>query len=216
MTWAEFNTAVRVHLTTHNRRQGIQTHIDTLIKAGVGDLQSAVVSLRTGHSTGYPPSDFTADGYAGLATCPAGHVISRAYARDVGDTVPLYDFDIVNSLTDERNMVSGDVADGVALIAIRSNRGEFRVVPNPQEYGAEVVLVSNGKKTDFADADAVPVSWDESVVQATADFVLARLSRTVGDLDLADSYSRSYLVGKRRIKSDRNEADLPGPQVKRA
>lgn len=205
MTWSEFNTAVRVHLVAHNRRQGIQDLIDTLIKAAVIDLQGAIQQLRDGHTTVYPPARFTTDGYAGKSYFTPGSFVTKAYARDPDDTSVQIPYRLVTEPEQRIAIVEGSVPHGERWIAVDSLKGEFRVFPNPKEDDSSVVLVWSGIKSDHEDDDET--SFDDTVVLAAAEFVLARLSRVVDqDLDLARSYAGSYSMTKRRIKSDLNEA----------
>jgi len=205
MTWSEFNTAVRVLLLQHNRRQGIQSMIDVLIKAAVVDLQETVPALRDGHTTVYTPSRFVTDGFAGRSNYQVGATIVAAYARDPNDHTVMYDFELATSHEALREMTSGSLSLELRRMAIDPVRGHIRVVPNPVEDTSEVVLVWNGKKTDFESDDDVP--FDDQAVHATAEFVLARLSRSVdGDPELARSYAGSYSTLKRRIKSAANAA----------
>ena len=214
MTWAEFNEEVRKHLTIHNRRQGIQTLITQLIRAALVDLQAAVPALRCGHKIVYAPEIFTAEGYAGVGRLTPGVIVTSAYVRDPDDTSKIGDLEVTTGAPD-RDLVEG-TAPLVRQLRWRGNRGEFLIVPNPATEGVEVVLTWDGSKVDFCDDDVLPDSWSAqgSVVLPliVADFVLARLSWQVdGDLGLAQSYSASYALGKRKLKSDWNEAaNLPG------
>lgn len=205
MTWSEFNTAVRVHLVAHNRRQGIQDLIDALIKAATIDLQGAIRQLRVGHTTVYPPSRFTTDGYAGKSYFTPNAFVTQAFARNPDDTSEQYPYRLVTEPDQRIAIAEGSVPHGERWIAVDSVKGEFRVFPNPREDDSSVVLVWTGIKSDYEDDDDVP--FDDTVVLATAEFVQARLSRVVDqDLDLARSYAGSYTLTKRRIKSDLNEA----------
>ncbi len=204
MTWLEFNTAVRVHLVSHNRRQGIQTLIDALIKAAVLDLQSSIPAMRNGHVTTYPTIRFTTEGFAGRARFPVGAVVRGAFTRDPADSTKRFDIPRAESFEVEQSMLDGSIPYGTRRISIDSTRGIFRVSPNPVEDLTAVSLVWDGLKSDYEDDDDVNFAQKTDLV--VADFVLARLSRQIdGDMASAQSYAATYAQGKRTLKSDWSE-----------
>lgn len=204
MIWSEFKTAVRVHLPAHNRRQGIQTLIDTLIVAGSVDLQQAVSFYRTGHSDIYDISDLAVDGHATSGTLPAGK-IERARIVKFDTTQSLLLTGIYLGLKqvgweEYLRMRGGEYEFSAGKIAVDPVRRRFAFVPGLNDE-SRLVIDWNGVKIDFADADPVP--FDEAFVQAVGEYVLARLARDI-DHDLAayDMLMRSFRRLKRLLASE--------------
>lgn len=222
MTWAAFNTLVRVHLGTENRRQGIQTWIDDLILVAVLDLQSSIPAFRVGHTQAFAPNQFSADGFAAKAYYGIDGIITSAYVRDpsteldefgnpdTDDTWRTIDYRPVYADRDLRRMQDGLFARGERLIYAYPTDGTFWVVPSPIDDTATVTIVWDGVKNAFLSGDTVP--FDERAAMAVGDFVLSRIARKVErDMAAAESYYRTYLATKRRIYSDKNEvAVVPG------
>lgn len=203
MTWAEFNTQVRVFLTTHNRRQGIQAMIDSLIKAAAIDLQTAIPALKVNPTVIMPPSRFVTVSFCGKVRYPVGSKIIALYARDPDDHSKMYDFTVLTTQSGKRDIMEGNFRTGERRAFFES--GELFVTPNPKDDGSEVVLEYAGVRADFEKDDEV--KFNDVCVLAAGEFVMARLARAVdSDVALAQSYAGSYASLKRRIKSEANDA----------
>jgi len=202
--WSEFNTAVRNFLPAHGRRQGIQTFIDTLIKAGVADVQQSVEFYQTGHQDIIGPDLVTTDGYASIGDLPAGQIQTARMAKydpeaellRRGIYLGLKQIGWENNL----RMRGGELAAYVGRIAIDRVSRKYCVVP-AINANSRLVLEWNGAKRDFGNDDETP--FDDDVAEAVADFVLSRVSRQIDrDLNLANSYAGSYVLKKRKLVSE--------------
>jgi hypothetical protein len=202
--WSEFNTAVRNFLPAHGRRQGIQTFIDTLIKAGVADVQQSVEFYQTGHQDIIGPDLVTTDGYASIGDLPAGQIQTARMAKydpeaellRRGIYLGLKQIGWENNL----RMRGGELAAYVGRIAIDRVNRKYCVVP-AINANSRLVLEWNGVKRDFGNDDETP--FDDDVAEAVADFVLSRVSRQIDrDLNLANSYAGSYVLKKRKLVSE--------------
>lgn len=204
MLWSAFNTKVREFLPAHNRRQGIQTMIDTLIKAGAADVQRSIPFYQTGHSDIYEPADVTTDGYASIGDLPAGKIQRARLAKYDPDNELLYRgvYLGLEQVSWEYNLLmrGGELSAYAGRIAIEPVTRKFCVVP-AINTASRLILDWNGVKTDFANDDVTP--FDDEVAQAVADFVLARVTRQVDrDFNLANSYEGSFRLLKRKLDSE--------------
>jgi hypothetical protein len=204
MTWDEFKAIVRIHLVTHNRRQGIQTYIDTLIKAGSADIQRTVEAYQQPHVETLGPVTLVEDGFASTGTMVAGKILRTrivVYDTALAAVVPDEYLALEQiSWTQYQRMRAGLRIYGDAVIAINPHNATFAVVP---QITAEMRLIIEwqGVKTDFAGSGTVP--FDEAFAETVANYVLGHLTRTVDrDLAMAQSYMQSYVRGKRILLSE--------------
>lgn len=202
MTWEEFNDAVRVHLVAHNRRQGVQDYIDALIKAGATDLQKAIEFYQVGHETVFDPAtDLTESGFASRGTMVDGKFMSAWLTEydvdeDTEDTCEKRPVDLVAS-EHIPDFKCGNFRFGEYYIAIDRTGGYFFVTPQVEDT-MRLHLQWVGVKTDWVDADETP--FDERVAECVADYVLARLARTVDrDPQAAASHHQSFVQQKRTL-----------------
>lgn len=204
MTWAEFNAEIRTYLTVHNRRQGIQALIDTLIKTAAIDLQTTTAHLQNYHEDTLTPEDLTVDNFASYGNLPAGEIRSARLISLDPDTAThdrlryLY----LNQVSARNwlDFAGGIAGNGEGSIFLDPIRRQFAFVP---ALGLDSLLIIewDGVKEDFEDADITP--FDRRCAQAAAKYVLSFLCRSI-DNDQASSlaYERGYLQAKRIIYSD--------------
>jgi hypothetical protein len=204
MTWAEFNTLVRTHLTQYARVQGVQDWIDLLIKAAAHDLQRTIEFYRDGHTDVLAAADLVADGFAQRGDVPAGKWVSAKIVKYADAALVEDEFDLVEQVpwTYTQAMRAGLVND-MPVLAVDDNRREFLMTPALNDE-SRLVIEWNGVKTDFADLDTVP--FDDKFAEACAEYVLARVVRRVDhDPATAASYAQSYALLKRQLLSDSYE-----------
>lgn len=201
MTWAEFNDQVRVYLSVHNRRQGVQPLIDQWIRAGAVDLQTYIEYFRSTHVDILEESELTPSGYAHRGDLPDGEpLLFRVYETAVedGDT-PGCKYADLNLVPWPRiaQMICGEVEECPRVVAL-DPRGKSYVVA-PALTATERLRVDwAGIKQSFTDDDVV--AFDESSALAVSEYVMARLCRTVDrDLNLAMSYDQSYARERRKL-----------------
>lgn len=207
MTWSEFNTAVRVHTVAHNRRQGVQSLIDALIKASVWDLQSTVEFFPQRATRKFAPSVLRTDGNSAMGSLTPGSRVLSVYKYDTPDTDNRVTFDIVTDPAVLTAMVTGTIDGGRDFFHYDSKTGIFHVTPKPQDDGGTVVIEFEGKQLDYEDEDDVP--FDEKSAEAVAMYVLARVALQV-DKDPAGHqvYDALYRQQKRKLHSELNPALL--------
>jgi hypothetical protein len=206
MTWSEFNTAVRVHLVAHNRRQGIQSLIDKLIVSGLWDLQAGIPMLKSRVSRVFTPGMLVAKGLAAQGRLPVGAVIEDVFTYETdspGDIVPY----TVMSGTFNEAMNLGAVDANAHYFYYDPATGKFLVTPSPKEDLSNLRIVFVAKQVDFENTDEVP--FDDRVAEAVANYVMARLARQIDrDMAAAQSYAMSYRSDKRILFSEFNEASI--------
>lgn len=207
MTWAEFNTAVRVFLPSHNRRQGIQTMIDALIKAAVWDLEATVPYYESRTTRTIAPGDFTADGSAAVAELPSGARIIHVHRQDPDDAETFAHFDVVTEREEFEAMLAGTIDGRRHFCYYDTHTGEFFVTPSPIDDNASVIVEFEAKKTDYLNADVVVL--DDRAAEMVSYYVLARLALQVDkDPGSAQSYESHFVKTKRKLYSERNPALL--------
>lgn len=204
MTWVDFNTETRLYLTIHNRRQGIQSLIDTLIKSAAIDLQTTVESLQVFHKDTLSSNDVTEDGFATYGDLPAGQIrAARLVSYDPDTTDINEDKYLFLEQVSHKNWLewaSGFAEDGKGLIFIDAARRQFAFTPQ-LGTDAKLILEWEGVKMEFDDADETP--FDARCALAASNYVLAHLTRTIdNDPAGAVAYEKGYARTKRTIYSD--------------
>lgn len=210
MTWSEFNTAVRVHLVAHNRRQGIQTLIDALIKGGVWDLQSSIPHYAVVVKRTFAPSSLRSYDYTAQGTLPAGVKILDVYVQDATDSTLRARYNIVSSVEEVSRMETGEAGSRTYRFYYDARSGVFTVAPNPV-YSASILKIEySGKKLDYENDD--DVLFDEKTAEAVGNYVNSRLSLQVDrDGGMANTFNALYVANKRKLFSELNPAQL-GPR----
>lgn len=203
MTWQEFNDLVRVHLVAHNRRQGIQTLIDNLIKVAVWDLQAAIPGLSREVRRTLRSENFRTVGYLGVATLPVQQIVLSAMTVNPDDPDEQYAYDFSKTEAEINAIERGLVESTGKWASYNPVTGSFTAAPNPRLDGSSVRVLMMGKRLDFDPSD--DVVFDEKVAEAVADYVLTTLSRTVdGDPQAAMMYENAYTRKKRLLFSEWN------------
>lgn len=207
MTWSEFKSAVRVHLVAHGRRQGIQSLIDSLIKAASWDLQASVPFYLADTRRTVKPTAMRTVGYAAATVLPVGTRIKGAFATHLDSPGVRVSYSFAVTTSEQIAMEEGNVANTDKVLHYSPKTGTVLVTPNPKDDGSSLVLLLESKRLDFEDDDEVP--FDDQAAKIISEYVMAHLSRTVDhDLAMAQSHNASYLGGKRILRSELNEAGL--------
>lgn len=190
MTWSEFNTLVRKHLTAYNRVQGVQDWIDLLIKAGTLDVQRAVPFYQKGNTT---TPVLTPGTYSSTGALPAGTVTGVSIVKgEESNKLEQFPYD--------RAVLEGTLTGSGIMLDLTGRT--FWVFPEvPSDAALEIEWT--GVKTDYSASDVVP--FDEPFAQAVSEYVLSRLIRQVDqDIGMAQSYANSFSLLKRQLHSDTN------------
>ena len=207
MTWGEFNAAVRIHLPSHNRRQGIQPLIDSLIKAAVWDLQAGIVEYRANTKRTIKPASIRPAGLAGQASLAPNVRIVAAYAVDPADDSVRVPYSISKTADQSLRLIEGNVPANEKWLHYNSQAGVVTLCPSPKEDNSNTLLVLDAKQLDFETEDDVP--FELQTAKVVGDYVSAHLARTIDhDLGMAQSFNGSYLGGKRLLRSELNGAAL--------
>ncbi len=203
MTWAEFNTAVRVHLLEYARIASIQALLDQWIKAGVTDIQRVCEYYRTGHEDSFDLNDLVADGFAYRGDVPKGRITgARVYRLNPDTSEPIDDqFNWCEQVSwDQAPMMRAGLVDQSTRFAVDPQHRTFLLTPTLNDESV-FVLEWVGVKTDFEDDDETP--FDDEVVHAVGEYVLARAVRKVDhDINESGSYAASYVLLKRKLVSE--------------
>lgn len=203
MTWSEFNTSVRVHLVAHNRRQGIQTLIDSLIKAGVWDIQASIAHYVPVIRRTFSPTSLRDLGYVAKGIIPPGSRILDVFVENGSDNTQRARYNIVNNLEEFSRMETGEAGAQTYRFHYDPRTGEFFVDPKPADSGSVLKVTYSGKKLDYESDDDVP--FDEKAVEAVGNFVNARLALQVDrDLPAANTFNALYVANKRKLHSELN------------
>ena len=221
MTWQEFKSEVRVLITVDSDRLNVQDYIDRQIRNAVVDIQSSIPFYRVGNTVTYSLNGTIKD------TEPLAIAESATEGLLEGDVRILdgyfvdgqFDYDWQDDLSEGADsnsecsrrplrqwpwsnrfdLVCG-ATKGYFLISISPQGGKFFIYPQVTASD-KVVLYYDGLKKTFANTDEV--TFDESVVEAVANFTKAKVSREIDrDLDLHQSYWASYLSDRSRLWLD--------------
>ena len=213
MTWLEFNTAVRVHLVSHNRRQGIQPLIDTLIKAAVWDLQASIPFYVSMTRRSIAGSSLKNNGFYASGTLPAGSKISDVYVQDVTDGTLRARFNIITDKVEFERMQTGEAGALTHFFYYVPTTGVFFISPNPVLNGSILKIEYANKKLDYENDD--DVLFDEKAAEAVSSYVNARLSAQVDrDAGVAGMHQNIYVANKRKLYSELNDVLLVPKQDK--
>lgn len=211
MTWSEFNTAVRVHLVAHNRRQGIQTLIDSLIKAGVWDLQASIPHYAGVVKRSFASGSLRPNGFVAQGTLPSGVKVLDVYVQDGTDETLRARYNIVDSIEELSRMETGEAGAYTYRFYYDPRTGVFTVSPKPSDSGSVLKLEYSGKRLDFDNDD--DVLFDEKTAEAVGNFVNARLALQVDrEGGLASAFNSLYVANKRKLHSELNAAQLTPKQ----
>jgi hypothetical protein len=218
MTWATFTAAVLEQLGTDGTRRGIDALRTRAIRDAVVDLQRFIPAFRDGHTTRYDEADLTTKDYAQVGTMPTGakptafYVVSEV--PDADGVLP--DPDCGRNALDfcawnerQARMVCNQYGTRDYLYAVSPTGRVFMVHPlvNDETY---LLVVWNGIKTDFEDADVVP--WPENADEAVAAYVKWKILLQIDRrLDLAaqwfDLRSGTGIYPSARLKLFRDQRE---------
>ena len=183
----------------HNRRHGIQTLIDRLMRAAVADLQRLIPYYQTDHVDLVSAATLTARGYCSAGVFPEGEVNAVRVIKLNGATPDYANFRELTELpwASRWDAIAGSLAYPTSGILIDPRVREYLVLP--ALTSTEVLEISwLGIKRDFADAEETP--FDEDEADAVADYVKARIARQIdNDLQMAGSYENSYRSARKAL-----------------
>lgn len=194
MTWLEFKDSVKEMLTVDANRLGAETYVENLIRQGVIELQEFIPLYRGQHESVFGPEDFSKNGNVSIAYLPTEAAFRDAYFVNVDPwcRTPLTQVD-----WKQRYQMACNPTGCFYQIAIDDQAKTMYVNPTVAT-GTYVSLFWDGLKLEFVDADVVP--FDEPMVEAVSEYVLARVERRINkDLAMAGSFLKSYQVKRTQL-----------------
>lgn len=219
MTWLEFQTAVKVFLTTDANRLGAVAYVNGLIRQGVLDLENYIQAFRSGFVDTFELADLDTVAELSTGTMPTGGKIIDLYRIKAGHTccrVPYLPYP--GGWENRYDLTCQNARLGEQYWFVISPWGDsFSVFP-AIETGYEVEMTWDGVKLDFDDADTLPAVYeDEQAHLAVAEFVKARVAREVkNDLQMATSYRTDYYATRQQLYLRNKDRSTVGQQRKTA
>lgn len=198
MTWSEFKTQVEELLPVDKNRANLTAFISRYLKLAVLDLQEFIPQYRTGHETIYSDEELQVDGYAMVGTLPEFSYPREFWVIDTSNhcnrkqALP-YDWEMRNDL------LCGSMACSNCnrMLALDPDSGRFIFYP-ALAATEQLILVWNGKKSDFSDDEYVP--FPEEAVEACVAFIKGKISREVDrDLTMAESFNTTYALERTKL-----------------
>ncbi|HUD74518.1 MAG TPA: hypothetical protein VMQ76_05550 [Terracidiphilus sp.] len=210
MLWSDFMVLVGEDLGVNYHRKGTANLLDRSCRNAVIDLQRYIRAYRQGHTTTYQVADLTAETYAHLGELPEHAKVKAFYTISTR---------VVAGVTDDANcrrnrldplpwrdrkaMVCGSVPRRSYLYSISPFGRQFLVYPLINDE-TELMLVWDGLKMDFDDADIVP--WPPEAAEAVAAYANWKVTRMV-DKDLVRAKDEYALYVARRLALYRQERE---------
>ncbi len=179
MTWAQFVSVVEEHLSVDAQRRGLEAFRARMMRNAVVDLQRYIKAYQQGHTTTYDAADLEEKEHAMLGNLPAGAIPHAFYiystktdSEDVAhpdcrrNRLDFWDWDRRQSL------ICHPCERRLYAYAI-SPQGKMFVIRPALNAETELLLVWQGLKISFVDADTVP--FPEEAAEAVASYVKWRI-----------------------------------------
>lgn len=233
MNWQEFNDQVRVFLIVDSERKGrgVQENIDSLIVAGVVDLQRYVPAIRLNQYKFYSdstlvepnPEDLTnvnnegVDVHKGdfsMSNVRVKQVLVRRVAtEDNGQTYSHYFYPKSIPWESRFTLVDGGISERTSNIPGRITFGENKFWTAPKLRDDEALYIyfeGENRPTPIYratyDEKNAPVIFDEMEAKAVAGYTKAHLARDVdNDLQQYQAYMQMYQKERAQIFINRKE-----------
>lgn len=167
------------HLTVDAERRGLETFRERMMRNAVVDLQRYITAYQEGHTTTYEAADLTTMEYAMQGNLPTGAVPHAFYIYsneedDDGDAHPLCNRNRLDfwSWMDRQTLICCPCEIRLYAYTI-SPQGKTFIIHPILNDDTELLLVWQGLKIDFVDADVVP--FPEEAAEAVAAYVKWRI-----------------------------------------
>lgn len=179
MTWAQLTTAVNEDLGPDGTRRGIETLRIRAQREAIIDLQRYIRAFRTGHTTTYNVADLTTVSYAHAGTLPDQAKPKAFYIISTGDIVDPPTIDDPNCVRNRLEFVAWENRRAMICNSCDLSRYVYSVSPYSRQFlvhplindETKLLLVWDGLKMDFVDADVMPTSIPEWAAEALAAFI---------------------------------------------
>lgn len=202
MTWAEYKALVDEQLSVEANRRGLESFRDRALRNSVLDLQRFIRQYRKGHTTTYVAADLTTITHAMLGTLPTGAIPEAFYIQHVSAPSPdptpdakcqrnRLDF---SQWINRQSLICSDCRTRYAY-ALSPDGRQFLIHPVLNDY-TNLLLVWDGLKQDFDDADEVPFPSEAS--EASAAYMMHRIILQV-DKNIALAAEQCKLYAQKRL-----------------
>lgn len=213
MIWSDFMDLVNEHLGVDANRRGTENLRNRAARDAIIDLQRFIRAYRQAHRTTFLVAGLTTVTKAHLGALPAGAKPKAFYIISTGDVNGDGTTDdpncMRNRLTrvaweDRRAMICGRVGCRKYLYAISPFSAQFLVHPLINDE-TKLLLVWDGLKMDFVDADEVP--FPIQAAEAVAAYMKWKLLLNVDKrLDLAREEYALYVARRLSLFREEQEA----------
>lgn len=207
-TWAEYKADVRKYMPLESVRRNVGTsssgepYLDKLIRQGVLDLQSHIPLYRVGQESSYGFTDVYEANKSSTALLPDKSMPIFAWIEKVSDScdyVPVFPYPWI----DHKKLVCGQVESDCcpAYMAINPDGSQRFYLWPKLDADHKLVLVWDGIKAEFADADKVP--FDERSAECVAHYAKWKLELEVNrDTNMAKEQERLFLQIRQQLYVD--------------
>lgn len=217
MTYLQFKTYVLEHLSVDAARRGLDDFRARMIKNAVVELQRYIVAYRNGHTTSYQVADLLAEEYGMIGNMPDGGIPEAFYIISTeldtaGDAHPYCRRNRLDFVAwDDRQVLLCSGCDRRLYGYAMSENGRQFVIHPALNADTYLLLVWDGIKINFADADVVP--WPEAASEPVAAYVKWRIALEIDkNFQLAKEEQGIWLARKLSLYRDEQEkqdADKP-------
>ena len=179
MTWADYMAVVEEHLSVDAARRGLEDFRERTMRNAVVDLQRYITAYQQGHTTTYVAADLTTNEYAMQGNLPAGAIPHAFYIYsneedDDGDPHPACNRNRLDFWPWVRRQELICCPCDIRIYAYSlSPMGKNFVIHPVLNDDTELLLVWQGLKINFVDADEVP--FPEESAEAVAAYVKWRI-----------------------------------------
>lgn len=180
MIYSAYVAMVEEQLSVDAERRGLENFRAQQIRNSVVDLQRFIRGYRKGHTTTYQLADLVQVGCAMRGTLPDGAIPEAFWIQSTAAvTSPPCDVDapVRNRLDffnwNDRDYLANTPCERRLYAYCISPYSRYFVIHPALNDETELLLVWEGLKRDFADADVVP--WPEDASEASAAYVKWRI-----------------------------------------
>jgi hypothetical protein len=226
MTWAQYMAVVDEHLTVDANRRGLEDFRERMMRNAVVDMQRFIRAYQVGHTTTYESTDLDEIEYAMLGNLPDGAIPSAfyIYSTEVDDDGVAHPDCNRNRLDfwkwENRQQIICDACNDRLYAYALSPQGKTFIIRPVLNADTKLLLVWQGLKMDFDDADTVP--FPEQSAEATAAYVKWRILLEVDkNPQLAQTqyaiYKQKlgmlYLEEKDKVDAEKSDEEYPTSQA---
>lgn len=217
MTYGDFVTTVLEHLSVDAERRGLEDFRAQMIRNAVINLQRFIPSYQQNHTTTYHEADLQAEEYGAIGNLPEGAIPSAFYivstevdSEDVAHPYCNRDRMDYWPWEQRQHLLCTQCERRLYAYSLSPDRKMFVIHPalNDETY---LLLVWNGLKRDFENADEVP--WPEEAAEPVAAYVKWRI---LLEIDKNPALAREQLaiwqngrLALYRDQNDKGDAEKP-------